>query len=41
MPCLTGRLGRAAMSLKGKLYLLLALIAIGVLIGLQNPQPGP
>ncbi len=29
------------MSLKGKLYLLLALIVIGVLIGYNNPQPGP
>lgn len=29
------------MSVKGKLYLLIALIVIGVLIGLNNPQPGP
>jgi hypothetical protein len=28
-------------SLKGKFYLLLALIVIGVLIGYNNPQPGP
>lgn len=29
------------MSLKGKFYLLLIIIAIGVLIGVANPQPGP
>lgn len=29
------------MSLKGKFYLLLAIIVIGVLIGVANPQPGP
>lgn len=29
------------MSFKGKLYLLLAIIVIGVLIGVANPQPGP
>lgn len=28
-------------SLKGKLYLLIAIIVIGVLIGMNNPQPGP
>jgi hypothetical protein len=28
-------------SLKGKLYLLLIIIAIGVMIGVANPQPGP
>jgi hypothetical protein len=29
------------MSLKGKVYLLVAIIVIGVLIGMNNPQPGP
>lgn len=29
------------MSLKGKFYLLIAIIVIGVLIGIGNPQPGP
>jgi hypothetical protein len=29
------------MSLKGKFYLLIAIIVIGVLIGMNNPQPGP
>ncbi|SMQ21994.1 hypothetical protein SAMN06272771_7724 [Streptomyces sp. Ag82_O1-12] len=29
------------MSLKGKFYLLVAIIVIGVLIGMNNPQPGP
>jgi hypothetical protein len=28
-------------SLKGKFYLLLIIIAIGVVIGMSNPQPGP
>jgi hypothetical protein len=28
-------------SLKGKFYLLLIIIAIGVIIGVSNPQPGP
>ena len=29
------------MGLKGKLYLLLAVIVLGVMIGMANPQPGP
>lgn len=32
--------GGAAVSLKTKFYLLLAVIVIGVLIGYNNPQPG-
>lgn len=33
--------GSPAVSMKGKFYLLIALIVIGVLIGVNNPQPGP
>jgi hypothetical protein len=29
------------MTLKTKLWLLLAIIVVGVLIGLDNPQPSP
>jgi hypothetical protein len=29
------------MSMKARLYLLLAIIVIGVIIGMNNPQPGP
>lgn len=29
------------MSWKGKFYLLVAIVVIGVLIGVSNPQPGP
>lgn len=29
------------MSLKGRFYLLLIIIAIGVIIGMNSPQPGP
>lgn len=29
------------MGLKGKLLLLLAVIVLGVMIGMANPQPGP
>jgi len=31
----------APVSLKTRFYLLLAIIVIGVLIGMNNPQPGP
>ncbi|AEY94383.1 hypothetical protein SHJG_p268 (plasmid) [Streptomyces hygroscopicus subsp. jinggangensis 5008] len=29
------------MGLKGKMLVLLAVIVIGVMIGMANPQPGP
>lgn len=29
------------MTLKAKFWLLVAIIVVGVLIGLDNPQPGP
>lgn len=29
------------MSVKGKLYLLIAIVVIGVLIGISNPAPSP
>ena len=35
------RRGCTHVSLKGKFYLVLAIIVIGGLIGMNNPQPGP
>ncbi|GAQ77169.1 hypothetical protein T45_08985 [Streptomyces turgidiscabies] len=35
------RRGCRRVGLKGKFYLVLAIIVIGVLIGMNNPQPGP
>ncbi|WP_327359849.1 hypothetical protein [Streptomyces sp. NBC_01304] len=33
--------GGGTVSIKGKLYLLIAIIVIGVLIGLDGPSPSP